>query len=129
MEPQSPQEIYILDEMLICKHCGFEQFYSAQYNPSTASQNFPGLDWMNKSAEVFICSRCGFLHWFATTLPEEVQVSPLPQDVSKEPVVPEKDSYNLMDTTECLSCGKEIPKGRDQCLFCGWSYKKSMTEE
>jgi hypothetical protein len=131
MKTKDPEEIYINDAMLVCNQCEYDQFYSSKYNPSKDALNFLGLDGMCTSVDVFICSRCGFIHWFASTLPTETEkpVSSIPSEKHEESVIPEKDSEDLSEPSECMSCGKEIPKGRDQCLFCGWSYKKSLKEE
>ncbi|MGD0037751.1 MAG: hypothetical protein ABSC53_10720 [Bacteroidota bacterium] len=123
MKTKDPEEIFINDAKLVCNQCEFDQFYTSKYNPSKDGLNFIGLDWMSTSVDVFICSRCGFFHWFASTLPSEIPVSSLPSETSKETVIPEMDPYKLSGTSECISCGKVIPEGLDHCPSCGWTYK------
>jgi hypothetical protein len=129
MKTKDPEKIFINDAMLVCNQCEFDQFYSSKYNPSKDGMNLLGLDWMSTSVDVFICSRCGFFHWFASTLPSEMPVSTLPSATSEESVIPEKDPDDLSEPSECISCGKVIPKGLDHCPSCGWTYKELMKEE
>jgi hypothetical protein len=129
MKTKDPEEIFINDEILVCKHCEFDQFYSCKYNSDTAGLNFPGLNWMGKSADVFICSRCGFLHWFASSLPSEMPASTLSSETSEKGIVPEKDPDDLSEPSECISCGKMIPRGIDHCPSCGWTYKEPLKED
>lgn len=128
MTTNDPEEIVINDEVLVCKHCGFNQFYSSEYNPKTAGFNFPGMEWMNKSVEVFVCGNCGFFHWFASELPTEMPSASRSAEESEVQVVPEKDLEDLDEPSECVSCGKTIPVGYDHCPSCGWTYKESMKE-
>ena len=123
MKTKDPEEIFINDAKLVCNQCEFDQFYSSKYNPSKDGLNFLGLDWIGTSVDVFICSRCGFFHWFASKLPSEMPVSTLPPETSKESVIPEKDPEKDLDPSECISCGKVIPEGLDHCPSCGWTYK------
>jgi predicted RNA-binding Zn-ribbon protein involved in translation (DUF1610 family) len=122
MKTKDPEEIFINDAKLVCNQCEFEQFYSSKYNPGKDGLNFIGLDWMSSSVDVFICSRCGFFHWFASTLPSENPVSTLPPETSQEGVS-EKDPEKDLDPSECVSCGKLITAGLDHCPSCGWTYK------
>lgn len=46
---------------LVCAHDEFEQ-RSALLNTSAAT--FFGFDWANRSANCFVCNRCGYIHWF-----------------------------------------------------------------
>jgi len=123
MKIKYPEEIFINDAKLVCNQCGFDQFYSSKYNPSKDGLNFLGLDWMNNSVDVFICSKCGFFHWFASILPSEMPVSTHSSETSEENVVPEIDPDKLSGPSACMSCGKVIPEDIDHCPSCGWTYK------
>ena len=129
MKAQNPENIFINDNMLVCNQCQSELFFSSKYDPSKSGLNFPGLEWMNRSVDVFICSQCGFVHWFVSTLPSEIPTTSAPSNISSEPVTPEKDPYGISDTSECLSCGKAIPQGMDHCPSCGWTYKEPIKNE
>jgi hypothetical protein len=125
-----PEEYNINDQLFECKHCGFTLFYSCTCNSSSNGFNFPGLDWLNKSMDILICGECGFIHWFASKLPSEIDIPKysLSSDTTKESVKPEKDSSDLSAPSECMSCGKLIPKGYDRCYSCGWTYKEPLKE-
>ena len=123
MKTKDPEQIFINDAMLVCNQCEFDQFYSSKNNPSKDGLNFLGLDGMSNSVDVFTCSKCGFIHLFASSLPTEMSVSTLSSEKSGENVVPEKDPDKLSATSECMSCGKVIPDGLDHCPSCGWTYK------
>jgi hypothetical protein len=49
---------------LSCKHCGGEAFTHRQGQLNTAAMSFLNLDWLNRSADIYVCDGCGFLHWF-----------------------------------------------------------------
>jgi hypothetical protein len=123
MKTKDPEQIFINDAMLVCNQCECDQFYSSKYNPSKDGPNFLGLDTIGNSVDVFICSRCGFIHLFASSLPSEIPVSALSSETSGESVISEKDPEKLSGTSECMSCGKIIPEGLDHCPSCGWTYK------
>lgn len=109
----------IQNKPLMCQHCGFDRFNLRSGQVNTAALSFFNLDWLNTSADVYVCGHCGFMHWFlprsylrdadaldAATFPPE----PLPDDDTSTP-------------SACLSCGASIPVGVDACSKCGWSYR------
>ena len=49
---------------LTCAHCGGDSFDERQALLDTAGMAFFKLDWLNKSATVFVCQDCGRLEWF-----------------------------------------------------------------
>jgi predicted nucleic-acid-binding Zn-ribbon protein len=49
---------------LTCAHCGGQSFDERQVLLDTAGMAFFKLDWLNKSANVFVCQECGRLEWF-----------------------------------------------------------------
>ena len=49
---------------LKCPHCAGHSFSRRSSQLNTAGMTFFDLDWMNKSAEVFVCDNCGRLEWF-----------------------------------------------------------------
>ena len=71
MKPNNPEQIFINDAMLVCNQCECDQFYSSKFNPNKDEQNFLGLGGISSSVDVFVCSTCGFIHLFASSLPSE----------------------------------------------------------
>ncbi|HWI63250.1 MAG TPA: hypothetical protein VNT75_15535, partial [Symbiobacteriaceae bacterium] len=49
---------------------------------------------------MFYCPECGKVEFFLQPAPPE-------------------------EAVECLSCGKPIPPGRDNCEHCGWTYRQN----
>jgi hypothetical protein len=130
MAPKDPEKIIINDETLSCKHCGFDQFYSFNFDPNAAGSNFPGLSWMGKAAQIFVCARCGFFHWFATEITPEMLQAQAGADMIRGTIISETDpdANDPSEAIECMSCGKIIPPGRDRCASCGWSYKEPLKD-
>jgi hypothetical protein len=102
------------------------------------------LAFWNKSADVYACTHCGFLHWFLDPQVEErvpvkeleeperepqfrhlelveerVPVEELEELIRVEESLPPDD---LAEPTECLACHHGIPAGSAKCPSCGWSY-------
>ncbi len=103
MENQG-RPIEIRGKQLVCAHCGGNWFDQREAQLNTALMTAFDLDWLNKSAKVFVCIRCGRLEWFL------------------DPTVsPENDDA---EPTECVACGETIPAGQDKCPQCGWTYKE-----
>lgn len=103
MENQG-KTIEVCGKQLICVHCGGNRFIHREAQLNTAVMTFFDIDWLNKSAEVFVCSACGRLEWF-------LDPTVLPGD-------------DAVEATECMSCGETIPAGHDKCSKCGWTYKQ-----
>ncbi len=56
---------------VVCYHCGGDSFVSRRVQLNTAVLTFFNMDYLNKSADVYVCADCGHLEWF---LDPEVQV-------------------------------------------------------
>ncbi len=113
-------QVTVKDVPLKCKHCGSGSFTHRRSQLNTAAMTFFNLDWLNASADIYVCKNCGFLHWFLgasirrdTTMDD----APLPD----EPVPVDDTSV----ASKCLSCDEAIPPGMDTCPKCGWSYRSS----
>lgn len=106
---------------LTCKHCAGELFTHRTGQLNTAGLTFLNLDWLNPSADVYVCQRCGFLHWFLDAgHRREVDAD----EEASPPLPPEPaDLDDASTTTQCLSCGAVIPAGKDTCENCGWTYR------
>ena len=115
---RDPISVKIKGIPLTCKHCGTGKFTHRTSQLNTATLSFFDLDWLNASADVYVCASYGYLHWFlkGTLLPE----SAADYDPPDEPVPTDDTSA----ATECLGCGESIPPGTDTCAKCGWSYRK-----
>jgi hypothetical protein len=111
----SEQTIRIKDQPLRCKHCGREKFFHRSAQLGTALLGFFELGFLNKSADVYVCSHCGFLHWFLEPAVEESPVQETGESAETD---------DLAESTECLECRQMIPAGTDTCPACGWSYNR-----
>jgi uncharacterized protein len=89
---------------LRCQHCGHRHFLEKKAQLNTSLLTFFDLDWLNRSAMLYVCCRCGLIHWFLPGIGEVEEIDDAPVD--------------------CLSCGASLPGGATQCPSCGWSYKK-----
>lgn len=49
---------------ITCSHCGNNRFWTREAQLNTAGLSFLDLDFLNKSAEVYVCTNCGHLEWF-----------------------------------------------------------------
>ena len=103
--------VTVKDVPLKCKHCGSGGFTHCRSQLNTAAMTFFNLDWLNASADVYVCENCGYLHWF------------LGASIRRDTTMDEVDDTSV--ASECLSCGEAIPPGTDACLKCGWSYRSS----
>lgn len=97
--------VRIHDIELECKHCRHTTFVMRKSQLNTALLTFLNLDWLNASAEVYVCTRCGYLHWFLTAAREEADAS--------EPI-------------SCMVCGETLQGGEEVCSSCGWTYKEDV---
>jgi len=130
----------IKGRQLQCKHCGSTDFAHRQAQLNTSFMEMFDLGWLNKSADVYVCSSCGFLHWFLDPLIDRVAEASVNGDAEpRMPVVQSSDDYvapaeepspdDLSEPSECLSCGKMIPAGSAKCPSCGWSYQVGKDED
>ena len=62
-----PVDLTVCGKAFKCTVCENDRFWqrSAQLNTSVAT--FLNWDWVNKSANCFVCTNCRYVHWF---LPE-----------------------------------------------------------
>ncbi|PHR60621.1 MAG: hypothetical protein COA43_05570 [Robiginitomaculum sp.] len=57
-------KIQINNIPLKCTVCGHDEFSTRKTLLNTKGLTFFGLDWANEEALNYICSSCGFIHWF-----------------------------------------------------------------
>lgn len=51
-------------EPLACTVCRADRFFERKGQLNTSVASFFGFDWANPTAECWVCSRCGYVHWF-----------------------------------------------------------------
>ena len=61
---KAAKQFSINGKELNCSHCAGHSFTRRKYQLNTAAMTFFDFDWLNKSAEVFVCANCGKLEWF-----------------------------------------------------------------
>lgn len=59
-----PQRYTAGDIQVFCVHCKHPAFIHERKLLNTAGMTFLKLDFANKEADVLICDRCGYIHWF-----------------------------------------------------------------
>ena len=102
-----PLPVTIAGISLRCRHCNNETFTRRSALLDTSMASFFGLEWMNPTADVYVCSRCGNLHYFLAPPVDENQ----PPSETDDPI-------------SCFNCHQIIPPGLDRCQECGWTYRK-----
>jgi hypothetical protein len=120
------QPVQIANRPLECKHCGGREFVHRTSELSSALAAFLNDDWFAQYADIFVCVRCGFLHWFLNPAvePQAPVEAPVIEESPEEiPVEEPATQDDLGEATECLACHQAIPAGSATCPACGWSYK------
>jgi predicted nucleic-acid-binding Zn-ribbon protein len=59
-----PEERVVRGKPLRCLVCTNDRFYKREAMLNTAGATFLNFDWANKSGTCFVCSECGYIHWF-----------------------------------------------------------------
>jgi predicted RNA-binding Zn-ribbon protein involved in translation (DUF1610 family) len=110
-----PLHVEIAGNRLRCKHCGGEVFYqeSAFIDRPVLGGLFHREGWLAHQATFYVCSQCGFLHWFFALASSH-------HEPTEDPGVAEN--------VECLSCGRLIPSGASACPSCGWSWRSEAAD-
>lgn len=52
------------DKQLVCTFCDNDTFYTRREQLSSPTRSFFNVEWTDSTAMCFICSSCGFMHWF-----------------------------------------------------------------
>jgi len=55
----------IPDKLLNCHHCNNDTFYTRQEQLHSPTTTFLNLEWLDKTATCYVCSECGYIHWFS----------------------------------------------------------------
>lgn len=53
---------------VVCPHCRSDIFEEGSAQLNTAGASFLNLDWLNKSAKILVCTRCGLIQWFGKSI-------------------------------------------------------------
>lgn len=53
---------------VICPHCQNDIFDEGSAQLNTAGASLLNLDWLNKSAKILECTKCGLIQWFGKSL-------------------------------------------------------------
>lgn len=61
-------------KQVVCPHCSNVLFEKGEAQLNTQGATFLGLDWLNKSASLLVCTNCGLIQWFIIQ-PEKIQKS------------------------------------------------------
>ena len=56
--------IRVQGKHLRCVHCGSSRFVRRKAQFDVAFMAFFGADWVEKTAEIFVCTTCGRFEWF-----------------------------------------------------------------
>lgn len=68
----------IAQSPLRCQHCDHQGFEKRSAQLNTTLLSLFDLDFLNRSAVVLTCTRCGFLHWFDPRVADIEFVEPPP---------------------------------------------------
>jgi hypothetical protein len=58
------KEVVIEGNKLSCPICANDQFWSRTTLLNTRGLTFLDWDWVNKNAQNYVCSKCGYIYWF-----------------------------------------------------------------
>ena len=59
-------EVLVNNKPLKCLVCKGQQFYHKRAQLHSATKSFFNVEWLGPSTDCYICSECGYVHWFAT---------------------------------------------------------------
>ena len=59
-----PGSFFAAGRQITCPHCGEHDFKDGSAQLNTAGMSLAGLDWLNKSAAILVCTNCGRIEWF-----------------------------------------------------------------
>ena len=61
---EEPIEVDVNGKQLRCVVCSNGTFHKREGQLNAAVATFFSLDWADPSANCFVCSECGYVHWF-----------------------------------------------------------------
>lgn len=68
LEDLSPtSDVYIGSTRLTCRVCNHARFRHRRAQMHGALASFFNIEWTSPSADCYICTQCGYVHWFMPT--------------------------------------------------------------
>ena len=72
IDPDDPEEsghgqgqvAFVAEQPLICVVCRHGYFRHRRAQLHSAAASFFNLEWLGPTADCYICSKCGYVHWF-----------------------------------------------------------------
>jgi hypothetical protein len=64
IKTSEPVEVDFDGQTMQCAMCKAQRFWHRRAQLHTAFLTFLDLEWMNDSADCYVCDRCGYVHWF-----------------------------------------------------------------
>ena len=64
IESLGPSRYQAAGIVVTCPHCKNDVFEQREAQFNTSFATFLNLDWLNKSAVVLICDKCGLAQWY-----------------------------------------------------------------
>jgi ribosomal protein L37E len=61
---EEPKSYEIDNKQLICMFCSNKTFHTRTEQLHSPGRTFLNLEWTDRTATCFVCSSCGFIHWF-----------------------------------------------------------------
>ena len=58
------KQVSIKGKKLTCVVCKHDRFAHRKAQLNTAGMSLLDLDWLNKSANCYVCENCTYIHWF-----------------------------------------------------------------
>jgi predicted RNA-binding Zn-ribbon protein involved in translation (DUF1610 family) len=117
---KEPFRVEVAGVPLRCKHCDGDAFVreSAAFD-RLALGGLAQLEgpW-GHDATIYVCSACGFLHWFFA-------MGSVDHERTACSVEEAAESEAKDEPLECLACGQRIPAGESACPACGWSWTRA----
>lgn len=59
-----PETVQIGGKNLECQICAHGTFWTRSAKLNTTVAEFFDVGWANQSADCYVCSHCGYIHWF-----------------------------------------------------------------
>lgn len=59
-----PKQYLIDEKQLICMFCKNDTFHTRKEQLHSPGITMLNMEWLGSSATCFVCSSCGYIHWF-----------------------------------------------------------------
>ena len=64
LRKKRPKPVKVRGHVLTCVICKSGLFWEREAMLNTSGLTLFGLDWANASGTCYVCSQCGYIHWF-----------------------------------------------------------------